>query len=148
MPGLNGLEALKAIRVHDPAAKAVILTSYEGEEDIYQALVAGARAYLLKESPPLTIIECIIAVAAGRKYLPASVAATLAGRFDSNTLSHREMEVLRLLAEGKSNKVISRMIGIAEGTIKFHLNNIFGKLGVTSRTAAIASAVKRGLVRI
>lgn len=148
LPEMTGVDVIRAIRLSAPSAKSVILTSVAAEEDIYQALQSGVRGYVLKEASTAILLECVREVAAGRRYLPPAVAATLANRFESEALSQREREVLALVANGRCNKHISRDIGISEGTIKFHLNNIFGKLGVNSRTAAINVALKRGLVQI
>jgi two-component system NarL family response regulator len=148
MPECSGLEAIEQIRQADSHARIVILTSYDGEEDIYKGLAAGAKAYLLKDAPSEILVECIRTVAAGRKYIPSSVAAKLAGRFDSNQLSPRELEILHLVAAGKSNKRIARETGITEGTTKFHLNNIFSKLDVHSRTEAVNLAMRRGIVKL
>jgi DNA-binding NarL/FixJ family response regulator len=144
----SGLRAISQIRVHDPAARIIILTSFEGEEDIYRGMAAGAKAYLLKDAPAQSIVDCIGVVAGGNKYLPPSVAAKLAERFDTDRLSGRELEILQLVAEGRSNKVISRMKAIAEGTTKFHVNRIFAKLQVNCRTEAVNVAIRRGLVKI
>jgi two-component system NarL family response regulator len=148
MPVMTGIEALAEIRESKPDAKVVILTSFGVEEDIYRALQAGAKGFLMKDATATTLFECISSVASGRKYLAPAVAALLANRFDCDSLSKREMEVLALLADGMSNKLISRSVGVSEGTIKFHVNNILGKFGVTSRTAALNIAIRRGLVRI
>ncbi len=145
LPEMSGLEVVNAIRQTAPVAKILVLTSFAAEEDIFRALQAGVRGYLLKDVGASTLLKCIEEVAAGRRYLTPAVAAILANRFDSEELSQRERA---LVANGRCNKHISRDIGISEGTIKFHLNNIFGKLGVNSRTAAINVALKRGLVRI
>jgi two-component system NarL family response regulator len=147
MPEQSGLQVIAEIRRVDPSARIIILTSYDDEEDIYQGLAAGAKAYLLKDAPCVLLLECIRVVAEGRKFVPSDVAAKLAGRFDSNQLSSREHEILQLVAIGKSNKRIARELGITEGTAKFHLNNIFGKLSAHSRTEAVNLAVRRGLVK-
>jgi DNA-binding NarL/FixJ family response regulator len=148
MPDVGGLEAIREIRAADPTARIIILTSFDGEEDIYRGLKAGAKAYMLKDASKNAIVDCMLAVAAGRKYLPTTVASKLANRFDANELSSRELEILRLVAEGKSNKLISRTTGIADGTTKFHIKNIFAKLGVASRTQAVSVAVRAGIVRL
>ncbi len=148
LAGMSGVDVIRAVRLTSPSAKSIVLTSIAAEENIFQALQAGARGYLLKETSAETLLDCVRAVAAGRRYLTPSVAATLANRFDSEQLSQREKQVLALVADGRCNKHISRDIGITEGTTKFHLNNIFGKLGVNSRSAAINVALKRGLIRI
>jgi DNA-binding NarL/FixJ family response regulator len=146
MPGLDGVAAISALRALDPDARIVILTTFDGEEDIYRGLRAGAKAYLLKDSPQQELLDCIHAVARGQKYLPPQVAARLAERMDNSELSKRELEVLRHLATGMSNKQIARVTGITEGTVKFHVTSIMAKLDSKSRTEAVAVAVKRGLI--
>jgi two-component system NarL family response regulator len=148
MRGLDGVAAIEAIRARDPEACIVILTTFDGEEDIYRGLRAGARAYLLKDCPHEEIIECILAVARGEKYLPRGVAAKLAERLDGDGLSRRELEILQLLATGQSNKAIARLSGITEGTVKFHVTAIMTKLEVKSRTEAVAVAVRRGWITL
>jgi two-component system, NarL family, response regulator len=146
MPGLEGVAAISALRALDPDARIVILTTFDGEEDIYRGLRAGAKAYLLKDSPQQELLDCIHAVARGQKYLPPQVAARLAERMDNSELSKRELEVLRQLATGMSNKQIARVTGITGGTVKFHVTSIMSKLDSKSRTEAVAVAVKRGLI--
>jgi two-component system, NarL family, response regulator len=146
MPGLDGVAAITAVRELDPAARIVILTTFDGEEDIYRGLRAGAKAYLLKDSPQQEIVDCIHAVVRGQRYLPPHVAAKLAERLDNSELSKRELEVLRHLATGMSNKEIARVTGITEGTVKFHVTSIMSKLDAKSRTEAVTVAVKRGLI--
>jgi DNA-binding NarL/FixJ family response regulator len=146
MPGCDGVTAIERIRSHDAQARIVILTTFDGEEDIWRGLRAGAKAYLLKDSPGIEIVACIHAVARGQKYLPPGVAAKLAERVAGDELSQRELGVLRLLATGQSNKEIARVIGITEGTVKFHVTAVMAKLSAKSRTEAVATAVKRGLI--
>jgi DNA-binding NarL/FixJ family response regulator len=148
MPRCGGVEAIGQIRALDPDAKIIILTTYEGEEDIYRGLRAGASAYLLKNAPFEQLLECITQVASSRKYLPADLAAKLASRVCGNQLSARELEILAHLSTGKSNKVIARIAGIGVGTVKYHVNNILSKLNVTSRTEAASVAAARGLVHL
>jgi two-component system, NarL family, response regulator len=146
MPGLDGVAAIESIRALDPEARVIILTTFDGEEDIYRGLRAGAKAYLLKDTPPSQIMDCIRAVMQGRRYVPSAIASKLAERLDSDALSKRETEVLRHLAQGRSNKEIARIVGITEGTVKFHVTSVMAKLGAKSRTEAVAVAVRRGLV--
>lgn len=148
MPHLDGIEATRRIRAIDRNARVIVLTSFGGEEDIRQALQAGAMGYLLKSAPRCEVLACIAAVAAGRKYLMPEVSIKLASWFSSSALSARELEILGLLAHGHCNKTIARSAGITEGTVKSHLKHIFGKLGVSSRTAAVNSAIRRGVVKI
>jgi two-component system NarL family response regulator len=147
MPKKSGVQAIEAIRAFDGHALIVILTSYGGEEDIYSGLRAGAKAYMLKDASAQQVIDCILTVAEGRKYLPPEVAAKLAERMDESELSGREREILALVALGKSNKQVARLASITEGTVKFHVNNILSKLGVASRTEAVAVAARRGIAR-
>ncbi len=148
MPGVDGVAAIEAIRAHDPQARVVILTTFDGEEDIWRGLRAGARGYLLKDSPPADILAGIETVMRGQRCLPGPVAAKLASRMEGEALSRRETEVLRHLAQGLSNKEIARATGITEGTVKFHVTAVMAKLGAKSRTEAVTQAVRRGLVRL
>jgi two-component system NarL family response regulator len=148
MPEMNGVECIEGIMRLDPAAAIVILTTYQGEEDVYRGLRAGARAYLLKDSGFEELASCIRAVAAGHKFLPAEVASKLAERMEANQLSRRELEILAHLATGMSNKMIARSAGIEVGTVKFHVNNILSKLNAASRTEAATVAVRRGLLSL
>lgn len=146
MPVMNGVEAIASIRQYDPGACIVILTTYQGDEDVYRGMRAGARAYLLKDSGAEQLSACIKAVAGGQKFLPAEVASRLAERKETNSLSKRELEILAHLASGKSNKMIARSADIEVGTVKFHVNNILAKLNVASRTEAATVAARRGLL--
>jgi DNA-binding NarL/FixJ family response regulator len=146
MPGLGGVAAIEAIRALDPAARIVILTTFDGEEDIYRGLRAGAKAYLLKDAPHEQIIDCIQAVMRGQRYLPPSLALKLADRLEGEALSRRELEVLRQMVTGKSNKEIARVTNITEGTVKFHVTAVMAKLNVKSRTEAVTVAIRRGLI--
>jgi DNA-binding NarL/FixJ family response regulator len=148
MPGLDGVAAITAIRALDPAARIVILTTFDGEEDIYRGLRAGAKAYLLKDAPHEQIIDCIQAVMRGQRYLPPALALKLADRLEGDALSPRELEVLRQMATGKSNKEIARVTNITEGTVKFHVTAVMSKLSVKSRTEAVAVAIRRGLISV
>jgi len=148
MPVLNGLEATRAIRAREATARIMILTTYAGEEDIYQALQAGARAYFLKSAPSAALLEAIRAVRAGQIRMPPEVAERLAHRLSAPELSPREREVLQAVARGRSNKEIARELGVAENTIKNHVKLILDKLGVQDRTQATLAAVQRGLVHL
>ena len=148
MPEMNGVETIGRIRHLNPDACIVILTSYQGEEDVYRGLHAGAQAYFLKDAGMEQLIKCIKTVAAGCKFLPTDVALKLAERMETNRLSKREQEILVHLATGKSNKMIARSAGIEVGTVKFHVNNILAKLNVSSRTEAAIVAARRGLLSI
>lgn len=148
MPRVGGLEALQAIRDFHPGAQVVIVSSSDGEEHVYRALQAGARAYLLKDAPEAQLAECLHAVAAGRRYVPPDVATRLAARLDNDALTGRELDVLRFLSEGMSNKLIARAAGIAPGTVKYHVKNIMAKLNASCRTEVLREAVRRGIVDI
>ena len=148
MPLLDGVGAINEIRKQDGAARIIVLTTYDGDEDIYQGISAGAKAYLLKDAPRDDILNCIRKVHRGETFVPPSVAAKLAERVSGPELSEREMVVLRALATGQSNKEIGRALFISETTVKAHLKSIFAKLNVLSRTEAIATASRRGLVRL
>jgi two-component system NarL family response regulator len=148
MPRLGGVEALAAIRAEQPGARVIVLTTFDGDEDIYRALQAGAQAYLLKDTPRDELLDAIRAVHQGLKRIPPEVAAKLAERLTAPELSPRELDVLRLVALGQSNKEIAAALHIAEGTVKLHVNNLMGKLGVSGRTQAVTEALRRGLVRL
>lgn len=148
MPEMDGVDAILAIRELSPKARVVVLTTYDDDEDIYHGLRAGARAYLLKDAPPDELLEAIRAVHAGHKRIPPEIAAKLTDRMACPELTERELEVLRLIANGKTNLAIASLLGVAEGTVKFHVNNILSKLGAEDRTQAVTLALKRGLVRL
>jgi DNA-binding NarL/FixJ family response regulator len=145
LPGMSGLEALRAIRREDPAARCVVLTTYEGDEDIHQALAAGAAGYIIKAMSHDTLVDALRKVHAGTRFLPAPVSQSLAARTPNSDLSPREREVLSLMVHGQSNKDIAASLGITEATVKCHVSVILERLGVTDRTQAVIAAVKRGL---
>ena len=145
MPQMNGVEAISMICRDFPDARIIVLTTYDGDENIYRGLQAGARGYILKDAPLDEIVRAIHTVHAGKKYIPPDVGAKLAERISQPQLSSREQEVLRLIAQGKSNQEIAAELNIIEGTVKFHINNIFSKLGVSDRTQATLVAIKRGI---
>ncbi len=147
MPRMEGVPAIRQIRAEDPRANIIVLTTFDHDEDIYAGLRAGAKAYMLKDSEPEELFRCIRAVHAGEAYLPPSIAARLVHRVQEEALTEREEQILRSLAEGKSNRAIGVQLGISESTVKTHLKNLFAKLDVTSRAEAIALAAKRGLVK-
>jgi two-component system, NarL family, response regulator len=147
MPETDGLDAIRLIRAEDPRAAIIILTTYDHDEDVYAGLRAGARAYLLKDVQPEELFKCIRAVHRGETYLQSKIAAKLALRVQEEALTEREVQILGLLAEGKSNKGIAQALFISESTVKTHLKSLFTKLDATSRAEAIAFAARRGLVR-
>jgi two-component system NarL family response regulator len=148
MPELDGVAAITQIRAVAPQARIIVLTTYDSDEDIYRGLRTGAMAYLLKDAPPDELLGAIRAVAAGQKRIPLEVAAKLAERMNSPELTSRELDVLRLLVEGRSNKEIGAALLIAEGTVRAHLNSIFQKLDAQDRTHAATIAIRRGLIRL
>jgi DNA-binding NarL/FixJ family response regulator len=145
LPGISGLDALRAIRREDPAARCVVLTTYEGDEDIHQALAAGAAGYLIKAMSNDALVDAIRRVYAGNRFLPSGLAANLATRTPNSDLSPREREVLSLLVQGKSNKDIGTALRITEATVKCHVSVILERLGVSDRTQAVIAALHRGL---
>ena len=148
MPEMTGLQTIEAIRKEFSNARIIVLSTYDLEEDIYQSLQAGARGYILKDSPRNELLAAIRRVHAGERVIPPTIATRLAERISGNELTAREFEVLKLIVSGKSNKQIGDDLGISEGTVKSHVNNILDKLGVTDRTQAVSVALKRGIVHL
>jgi DNA-binding NarL/FixJ family response regulator len=148
MPVMEGVEAVRQIRLRDPQAKVIVLTTYDTDEDITRALKAGAKAYVLKDISASALVDCIHDVLAGKTYLAPTAAAKLAEGVARVQLTPRELATLRLMADGRSNKEIAGALGISERTVKTHLGHLFEKLGVTSRTEAAKVAARRGLVRM
>lgn len=148
MPDGDGPEAISAIRSFDTAAKLIVLTTYMGEEDVFRAMSAGAKGYLLKDEEPDVLMACIRKVAAGGKHISSQVAEKLSDRMPGEQLSDREIEVLHLLAQGKPNADMARSLAISESTVKFHMNNILSKLHVSDRTQALVVASRKGLLRL
>ncbi|MDQ1639030.1 MAG: hypothetical protein QOF62_2369 [Pyrinomonadaceae bacterium] len=148
MPVLGGVAAIAAIRREFPDARLVVLTTYDGDEDIYRSLQAGARGYLLKDVFFEELETAIRTVHAGSRHIPAAIAERLVDRMAASDLTSREMEVLELIVEGQSNKEIGASLSISEATVKSHINNILSKLGVSDRTQAATTALQRGLVHL
>lgn len=148
MPGMGGVDAITAILKELPDACIIVLTTYDGDDDIYRGLQAGAKGYLLKGTSCDELLDAIRKVHAGQTYIPAEVGAKLAIRLSGPQLSKREQDVLRLLGTGMSNREIANTLGIGEGTIKFHVNNILTKLQVSDRTQAALIALKRGIANL
>ena len=148
LPIMDGVEVVMSICEKMPAARLVIFTTCKGEEDIYRAVKAGAFGYLLKETPLNEVVECIRAVARGTRWIPPGVAAMLGKRVADRALTARELEVIRALTSGKSNKEIGTLLDISEATVKVHITHILEKLKVTGRTEAINVAMRRGLVHM
>jgi len=147
MPDMDGVAAIKGIRAEDPQAGIIVLTTYDHDDDIYAGLRAGAKAYLLKDAQPEELFRCIRAVRAGDAYLQPKLAVKLAQRAQEQHLTEREEQILKLLAEGLSNRAIGQTLHISESTVKSHLKSLFVKLDATSRAEAIALAARRGLVK-
>lgn len=146
LPGMSGVAAIIRIRGLFPQARIIVLTTYDGDEDIHRALDAGARGYLLKGMSADELMNAIRAVHSGRSRIPAEIAERLAERMNSPSLTDRELDVLREIVAGKSNKEIGQELTISEATVKTHINNILGKLGVSDRTQAVTTALQRGIV--
>lgn len=148
MNSMNGVETTKAIRAEFPNARIIVLTTFDGDEDIYRALQAGAKGYLLKGMDTDELLAAIRAVHSGKSRIPASVAERLAERMNTPALTERETEVLRLIVGGNSNKEIAAVLFISEATVKTHINSLLSKLGVTDRTQAATTALQRGIVHL
>lgn len=148
MPQMAGVEAITAICAEFIAARIVVLTTYDGDEDIYRGLHAGAKGYLLKDAKPNELLSAIRTIHRGQQYIPPEVGAKLVQRMSNPELSERELDVLRLMAQGMSNLEISTTLSIGESTVKSHVNRILSKLGVNDRTQAVIIAVKRGIVNL
>lgn len=148
MPGMDGVAAAKRIRNEFPAARVLFLTSYDTEEEIYQALQTGASGFLLKRSKRQELVAAVRAVAGGGRWVPSEIAGRLQDRDENAELSPRQCEVLELVAKGLSNKDIAALLGFSESGAKQHLRQIFSKLGVVDRAEAVAAAIQRGIIRI
>jgi DNA-binding NarL/FixJ family response regulator len=148
MPLMSGVEATRAIREDSPDARVIVLTTYDGDEDIFRALNAGARAYLLKDVSREELLDVIRGVHAGQRRIPAAIGARLAEAMPRSELTQRELEVLGLVVRGLSNRKIGDALSITEGTVKIHMNNILSKMGVQDRTQAATAAVRRGIVHL
>jgi DNA-binding NarL/FixJ family response regulator len=148
LPGLSGVEAIITIRALNPKLRFIVLTTYEGDEDIHRALEAGAHAYLLKGMPHDKLANAIRSVHSGLKFIPESVSRSLAERPPHSELSARELEVLELIVKGHSNKEIGETLGISEATVKWHVSIILSRLNVSDRTQATVAALQRGIVHL
>jgi DNA-binding NarL/FixJ family response regulator len=148
MPGRDGVAVIAAVRHQVPGARFLVLTTYDGEDDVSRALQAGARGYLLKGATRATLADAIRAVHAGQRYVPPDLADRVLPRPSEEALTEREAEVLHRIAQGMSNKEIADALAISEHTVKGHVKNVLGKLGVTDRTKALVEAVRRGLVHL
>jgi DNA-binding NarL/FixJ family response regulator len=148
MPRMPGVEAIQQIRQAVPAARFIVLTTFDGDEDIYRAMRVGAKAYLLKGVDVEELVETIRAVNAGRGRIPSVIAEKLAQRVGSEELSSREVEVLERIVAGRANKEIAKDLHISEGTVKSHVNSLLGKLGASDRTHAAILGLQRGIVHL
>jgi DNA-binding NarL/FixJ family response regulator len=146
LPRMGGVDAIERIRMEKPEARFIVLTTYDGDEDIYRALKAGARAYLLKGMSSDDLISTIRAVHAGKSHIPPAIAEKLAERMGAQDLTPRELEVLEQIVQGKSNREIAAELTVSEATVKTHINSLLGKMGVTDRTQAATTAIQRGIV--
>lgn len=146
LPLLGGVDAISRIRKDWPQARFIVLTTYDGDEDIYRALKAGAKAYLLKGMTSEELMAAIRAVNAGKSHIPPAIAERLAERMGTEELTPRESDVLEQIVQGRSNKEIASELDISEATVKTHINSLLAKLGVTDRTQAATAAIRRGLV--
>jgi len=148
MPVMDGVEAIRAIRHENPDASVIVLTTYQGDEDIHRALKAGAQSYMLKGMSDVELITAIRNVHSGCRYLPQPVRESLAHRPPNSELSGRELQILSLIVKGQSNRQIGETLDIAEATVKWHVNIIFSRLNVSHRTQAAVTALSRGLVEM
>jgi DNA-binding NarL/FixJ family response regulator len=148
LPGLSGIDAMIAIRGEFPEARIIMLTTFEGDVEIQRALEAGARGYLLKNMPPGELVDVIRQVHAGKKRVPAAVAAHLAEHMSDEDLTAREIQVLQHVAGGNRNRDIAERLFISEETVKVHVKHIMDKLGAKDRTQAIAIALRRGIIQL
>ena len=146
MPVMTGVEAIRAIRETRPAAAFIVLTTYHGDEDIHRALKAGAQSYLLKGMSDHELLEAIRNVHAGLRYLPQPVLDSLANRPPKSELTDRELQILKLIVKGMSNRQIAESLGITEPTVKWHVNILLSRLNVCDRTQAAVAALQRGIV--
>ena len=148
LPDISGIDALSAIVAEFPAARILMLTTFEGDVEIHRSLAAGARGYLLKNMPPAELVDAVRQVHAGRKRIPAEIAAQLAEHVADESLTGREVDVLRHVAGGNRNKDIAELLSISEETVKVHVKHIMEKLGASDRTGAVAIAVRRGIIQL
>jgi DNA-binding NarL/FixJ family response regulator len=148
LPDLSGIDAMIAIRADFPEARIVMLTTFEGDVEMQRALAAGARGYVLKSMPPKQLTDVVRQVHAGRKHIPAEVAAQLAEHLGEEVRTERERDVLQHVAGGNRNREIGERLLISEETVKVHIKHIMEKLGASDRTEAVAIAVRRGIIQL
>jgi len=147
-PGLSGIDAIAAIVAKFPRARIIVLSNYGGDENIFRAFQAGARAYILKDVQGQDLVDAIRAVHAGQRVVPPEIASQLAERIPLTALSHREMEILTLIARGKSNREIGAALAISEGTVRVHTSNLLSKLHCSGRAQAVSEAMRRGIIAV
>src|SRR6266542_1966608 len=148
LPDMSGIDAMIAIRTEFPEARAIILTTFEGDVEIQRALEAGARPYVLKSMPPTELVEVICKVHAGKKPISTQIAAQLAEHYGDESLTEREIDVLRQIAGGNRNRDIAEKLFISEETVKVHIKHVMEKLGASDRTQAVAIGVRRGIIQL
>ncbi len=148
LPDMSGIDTMITIRNEFPEARAIILTTFEGDVEIQRALKAGARAYVLKSMPPKELVEVIRKVHAGKKPIPPQIAAQLAEHYGDESLTEREIDVLRQIAGGNRNRDIAEKLFISEETVKVHIKHVMEKLGASDRTQAVAIGVRRGIIQL
>ena len=148
LPDMNGIDAMTAIRTEFPAARIIILTTFEGDVEIHRALEAGAHGYLLKSMPPRELLDAVRQVHAGKKYIPPEVGSHLAEHMGEERLTAREVEVLSQIAGGNRNQDIAQRLFISEETVKGHVKHIMEKLGASDRTEAVAIGIRRGIIQL
>lgn len=148
MPVMNGIDAIAAIRAQDPQARIIVLTTYKGDVQVLRALKAGAAGYLLKSMLRSELMATIRKVHAGQQHIPPEIAAEMAAYFAADALTAREIDVLRLVALGNSNRRVAAELGIAEETVKAHMSGLLAKLGANDRTHAVTIAIRRGIIEI
>ncbi|PYV71097.1 MAG: DNA-binding response regulator [Acidobacteria bacterium] len=148
LPDMSGIDTMIAIRNEFPEARAIILTTFEGDAEIHRALAAGARAYVLKSMPPKELVEVIRKVHAGKKPIAPQIAAQLAEHYGDEALTQREIDVLRQIAGGNRNRDIAEKLFISEETVKVHIKHLMEKLGASDRTQAVAIGVRRGIIQL
>jgi len=148
LPGMSGFEAIRQIRGNAPDAAIVVLSNYQGSEDVHRALAAGAMSYLTKDATDDDLVEAILAVHSGKRHLPPDLKGLIRERSMQEELTARELEIVTLLAQGLSNQEIADRLSIAEKTVRSHITHLFAKMGVEDRTQAVLAAIQRGLVHI
>jgi DNA-binding NarL/FixJ family response regulator len=148
LPDMSGIDAMIAIRTKYPEARIIMLTTFEGDVEIQRALEAGARGYMLKSMPPKDLLDVIRQVHSGKKRIPPEIAAQLAEHLSDESLTGREIEVLKQVANGNRNRDIADQLFISEETVKVHIKHIMEKLGANDRTQAVAIGIRRGIIRL